>query len=32
MAPMGWLDLVFHGAPWAWLLGEIAVLTWRVRG
>ena len=32
MAPMDWLDLVFHGAPGAWLLGEIAVLAWRARG
>lgn len=24
MALADWLDLAFHGAPWAWLLGEVA--------
>lgn len=32
MAPMDWLDLAFHGAPWGWLLGEIATFVWRRRG
>ena len=25
MAPMDWLDLAFHGAPWVWLLGTAIV-------
>lgn len=31
MALMDWLDLAFHGAPWAWLLGEQLALVWRQR-
>lgn len=29
MAPMDWLDLAFHGAPWLWLFGAIGLLAYR---
>jgi hypothetical protein len=25
MALMDWLDLAFHGAPWVWLIAELAM-------
>ena len=35
MAAMDWMDLAFHGAPWVWLLGALAVWAgrrWRAAG
>jgi hypothetical protein len=35
MAAIDWMDLAFHGAPWVWLLGAVAVWAgrrWRAAG
>ena len=31
MAPMDWMDLAFHAAPWVWLVLGLGAWAWRLR-
>jgi hypothetical protein len=31
LAPMDWMDLAFHAAPWVWLVLALGAWAWRLR-